>query len=100
TRLVRVRDDGPGIPAALLPSVFERFTRADTSRSRRPGEGGGSGLGLAVADAITRAHGGRVTVESVPGRTEFTVTLPGAASPSDARGGPGPASPALGPRRT
>ncbi|MEU4653387.1 ATP-binding protein [Streptomyces sp. NPDC023723] len=78
SRLIRVRDDGPGIPPALLPAVFERFTRADTSRSRKPGEGGGSGLGLAIAAAITRAHGGRVTVESEPGRTEFTVTLPSA----------------------
>ncbi|CAL9510117.1 Adaptive-response sensory-kinase SasA [Streptomyces sp. enrichment culture] len=89
TRLVRVRDDGPGIPPALLPSVFERFTRADTSRSRKPGENGGSGLGLAIAAAITRAHGGRVTVESEPGRTEFTVTLPGAAELSTACECPG-----------
>ncbi|WP_309055569.1 ATP-binding protein, partial [Streptomyces sp.] len=97
TRLVRVRDEGPGIPPALLPSVFERFTRADSSRSRKPGADGGSGLGLAIAAAITRAHGGRLTVESRPGRTEFTVTLPGAASPPDARGRPGPASPSSTP---
>jgi two-component system OmpR family sensor kinase len=76
-RVIRVRDDGPGIPAGLLPSVFERFTRADTSRTR--GKGGGSGLGLAIAAAITQAHGGRIDVASEPGRTEFTVTLPYAA---------------------
>ncbi|WP_369030131.1 sensor histidine kinase [Streptomyces adonidis] len=77
-RVIRVRDDGPGIPPALLPTVFERFTRADASRSRTggDGEGGGSGLGLAIATAIARAHGGRIDVQSEPGRTEFTVTLP------------------------
>ncbi|MFI9167971.1 sensor histidine kinase [Streptomyces lincolnensis] len=73
--VVRVRDDGPGIPPALLPTVFERFTRADTSRSRADATSG-AGLGLAVAAAITAAHGGRIDVSSVPGRTEFTVELP------------------------
>ncbi|MEU6253486.1 ATP-binding protein [Streptomyces sp. NPDC047043] len=76
--VVRVRDDGPGIPPELLPRVFERFTRADTSRARTPGKEGGSGLGLAIAAAIVGAHGGRIEVESVPGRTEFTVELPSA----------------------
>ncbi|MGX1366765.1 signal transduction histidine kinase [Streptomyces canus] len=90
--VIRVRDNGPGIPAALLPTVFERFTRADTSRSRTrtdadsaglasPGSPGGSGLGLAVAAAVTRAHGGRIRVDSVPGRTEFTIDLPAAPEP-------------------
>ncbi|MPY41973.1 HAMP domain-containing histidine kinase [Streptomyces phyllanthi] len=74
--VVRVRDDGPGVPPHLLSSVFERFTRADASRSRTAGKGGGSGLGLAVVAAITSAHGGRISVESEPGRTEFTVDLP------------------------
>ena len=74
--VVRVRDDGPGIPPALLPTVFERFTRADTSRSRADSGSGGAGLGLAVAAAVTAAHGGRLDVSSVPGRTEFTVELP------------------------
>lgn len=73
---IRVRDDGPGIPSTLLPSVFERFTRADASRSRVSPGHGGSGLGLAVAAAITAAHRGRIHVESAPGRTEFTVELP------------------------
>lgn len=74
--VIRVRDDGPGIPPTLLPSVFEPFTRADASRSRVSPGHGGSGLGLAVAAAVTRAHHGRIRVESAPGRTEFTVELP------------------------
>ncbi|MGW3117024.1 HAMP domain-containing sensor histidine kinase [Streptomyces sp. NPDC001107] len=74
--VIRVRDNGPGIPPDLLPKVFERFTRADRSRSRAPGTAGGSGLGLAVAAAIVGAHGGRIEVQSRPGRTEFTVDLP------------------------
>ncbi|MEU2420949.1 ATP-binding protein [Streptomyces sp. NPDC007851] len=73
---VRVHDDGPGIPPDLLPTVFERFTRGDASRSRTPGTAGGAGLGLAIAAAITQAHGGRVEVAGTPGGTEFTVTLP------------------------
>ncbi|WP_406179574.1 sensor histidine kinase [Streptomyces canus] len=76
--VIRVRDNGPGIPPALLPTVFERFTRADTSRSRADAKSGGSGLGLAIAAAITGAHGGRIQVDSTPGRTEFTIELPAA----------------------
>ncbi|PWI14908.1 sensor histidine kinase [Streptomyces sp. Act143] len=77
--VVRVRDNGPGIPPALLPTVFERFTRADASRTRVDAASGGSGLGLAIVAAITAAHSGRIDVESTPGRTEFTVRLPAAA---------------------
>ncbi|MFE9444072.1 sensor histidine kinase [Streptomyces sp. NPDC006602] len=80
--VVRVRDDGPGIPPALRPRVFEPFTRADTSRSRTDARAGGSGLGLAIAAAITSAHGGRIDVHSVPGCTEFTVDLPAADDPA------------------
>lgn len=86
-RVVRVRDNGPGVPPDLLPAVFERFTRADASRARSPDTAGGSGLGLAVAAAITAAHGGRIDVTSVPGRTEFTIRLPAA---PDAAGLPSP----------
>jgi two-component system OmpR family sensor kinase len=70
---LRVVDDGPGIPPALLPHVFGRFARGDSSRSRAAGS---TGLGLAIAHAVVMAHGGWVGVESVPGRTVFTVRLP------------------------
>ncbi|OIK06142.1 sensor histidine kinase [Streptomyces monashensis] len=78
---VRVRDDGPGIPAALLPTVFDPFTRADPSRTRRGLAEGGFGLGLAVASAIAAAHRGRLDVRSEPGRTEFRIELPAARQP-------------------
>ncbi len=68
-----VRDDGPGIPAALQPEVFQRFARGDSSRSRHAGS---TGLGLAIVAAVVKAHDGEITVDSVPGRTEFTVRLP------------------------
>ena len=74
TVIVTVTDDGPGIPDSLLPEVFERFARGDTSRSRREGS---TGLGLAIVDAVVRAHGGTIGADSVPGRTEFVVALPG-----------------------
>jgi two-component system OmpR family sensor kinase len=71
--LLRVADDGPGIPADLLPEVFERFARGDTSRSRTAG---GTGLGLAIVAAVVAAHHGSVQVRSESGRTVFTVLLP------------------------
>jgi len=75
---VEVADDGPGIPAADLPRIFERFYRVDRSRSpRRPG----TGLGLAIVKHIAQAHGGRVTVESRPGRTVFRLSIPVHPSP-------------------
>ncbi|MFF2508905.1 ATP-binding protein [Streptomyces sp. NPDC058067] len=75
---LEVRDDGPGIPPELLPHVFERFARGDTSRSRAHGS---TGLGLAIVQAVAAAHGGAVTVDSVPGRTVFTVCLPALPGP-------------------
>ncbi|MFM9444691.1 sensor histidine kinase [Streptomyces acidiscabies] len=74
--VIRVRDTGPGIPPDLLPTVFDRFTRADTSRARAHGAPTGSGLGLAVAAAIVGAHDGTLRARSRPGETEFTVELP------------------------
>jgi two-component system OmpR family sensor kinase len=70
---VDVQDNGQGIPADLLPRVFERFARGDSARSRATGS---TGLGLAIVEAVATAHGGAVTVDSVPGRTVFTVHLP------------------------
>ncbi|MFE6159058.1 sensor histidine kinase [Streptomyces sp. NPDC056486] len=72
---LEIEDNGPGIAPALLPHVFERFARGDASRSRNAGS---TGLGLALVQAIVAAHGGGVTVDSAPGRTVFTVTLPAA----------------------
>jgi two-component system OmpR family sensor kinase len=71
--VLEVIDDGPGIPADLRSSVFERFARGDSSRSRTAGS---SGLGLAIVHAVVTGHGGTVTVTSEPGRTAFTVRLP------------------------
>ncbi|MEJ5913248.1 sensor histidine kinase [Pseudokineococcus sp. 1T1Z-3] len=75
---VVVEDDGPGIDPGVLPTVFERFARADTSRSRAAGS---TGLGLAIAHAVVEAHGGVVDVESRPGRTAFRVLLPWEGTP-------------------
>ncbi|OIJ69255.1 sensor histidine kinase [Streptomyces mangrovisoli] len=70
---IDVEDNGQGIPPDLLPHVFERFARGDSARSRSTGS---TGLGLAIVQAVATAHGGAVTVDSVPGRTVFTVHLP------------------------
>ncbi|MGW4942912.1 sensor histidine kinase [Actinoplanes sp. NPDC004185] len=71
--VLTVTDAGPGIPAELQPHIFERFARGDSSRSRAAGS---TGLGLSIVHAVVTAHGGTVSVHTVPGRTEFTVRLP------------------------
>ena len=74
TVLVAVADTGPGIPPEHLPHVFERFYRADSARARATG---GFGLGLAISEAIVKAHHGLIEVTSTPGLgTTFTVSLP------------------------
>lgn len=71
---LRIVDDGEGIPAAALPHVFERFYRADTSRSRKSG---GAGLGLSICKAIVERVSGSIDVRStVSVGTEVIVTLP------------------------
>ena len=71
----KVTDSGEGIASEHLPHVFERFYRAEKSRSR---EGGGSGVGLAISRALVETMGGRVWVESPgPGKgATFAFTLP------------------------
>ncbi|MBK3585927.1 HAMP domain-containing histidine kinase, partial [Streptomyces sp. MBT57] len=96
---LEVRDDGPGIPAELLPHVFERFARGDASRSRGDATDkatgtttGSTGLGLAIVQAVVSAHGGCVRVDSAPGRTVFAVELPAEAGPYEHPQGTDPQS--------
>jgi len=99
--LVQVADNGPGIPAAVLPRAFEPFFT-----TKKVGEG--AGLGLSVSYGIVEQHGGRLSVASEAGCTVFTVDLPAATSrdpepaaaaepvdaPGRAAGGADPAIPA------
>ncbi|MFF2852750.1 ATP-binding protein [Streptomyces sp. NPDC058001] len=79
--VVEVRDTGEGIPEADLPYVFDRFWRAEKSRSRRTG---GSGLGLAIVRKLTEAHGGAVRVSSEVGvGSVFSLRLPAPAEVSE-----------------
>lgn len=73
---IAVRDFGRGIPQEQLERVFERFYKADASRTKRDGDGGGSGLGLSIARAIVEAHGGRLEAANhAEGGAVFTVWL-------------------------
>lgn len=72
--LIQVIDSGCGIPAEHLPRLFERFYRVDKARSRKMG---GTGLGLAIVKHIVNAHGGRLAVQSTPGKGSiFSIYLP------------------------
>jgi two-component system, OmpR family, sensor kinase len=72
--VVSVRDGGEGMPPDVAARVFERFYRADPSRSRHRG---GSGLGLAIVQATVAAHGGEVALTTAPGEgTTVRLTFP------------------------
>lgn len=71
---ITVADDGPGIDEGLRSTVFDRFVRGDSSRTRAGT--GSSGLGLSIVSSITRALGGRVEMETGSGGTAFSVFLP------------------------
>ncbi|HET7685813.1 MAG TPA: HAMP domain-containing sensor histidine kinase [Candidatus Limnocylindria bacterium] len=85
--VIEVRDTGPGIPAAELPQIFERFYRGTNTGDARAS---GSGLGLAIARSIVEMHGGELAVQSVAGEgATFRVSLPRRSVPA-----PPPARPA------
>ncbi len=73
---LRISDDGPGIPAAALPHVFDKFVKADATQA----DGGhGTGLGLAIARGIMEAHGGSIAAESPPAQghgARIALTFP------------------------
>jgi len=72
--VIEVHDDGPCMSPEVAERAFERFSRADASRSRH---GGGAGLGLAIVQAIVVAHGGQVALDTAPGTgTTVRVELP------------------------
>lgn len=74
-----VDDDGPDIDPDVLPRLFERFVRADKSRTN----GAGNGLGLAIVSSIVKAHHGSVTAESGGGHTVFRVRIPTIDDPAE-----------------
>jgi signal transduction histidine kinase len=72
--LFQVKDQGRGIPADKLETIFGRFQQVDASDSRQKG---GTGLGLAISKSIVQQHGGKIWVESVLGEgSKFYFTLP------------------------
>jgi two-component system phosphate regulon sensor histidine kinase PhoR len=75
--MISIEDHGPGIPAADLTRIFERFYRVDKSRTRDGADPGGTGLGLAIVRHLVELHGGTVTAANRPaGGAAFTVELP------------------------
>lgn len=71
--IIRISDNGPGIPPGLQAQVFDRFARGDRARARATGS---TGLGLSIAHAIVAAHRGSLNMHSIPGNTVFTITFP------------------------
>jgi signal transduction histidine kinase len=91
TVCVAVSDAGPGMAAADAERVFERFYRADASRTRAAG---GSGLGLSIVSSLVAAHGGRVELTTAPGQgATFTVSLPRSGPAAAGPDAPGPDAP-------
>jgi signal transduction histidine kinase len=88
--VIRVRDEGPGIPAESLDQVFEPFFRIESSRNR---DTGGAGLGLSIARDIVQAHGGSISLHNLPRGLEVVLTLPRAETTA-------PIAPAALPRKT
>jgi len=75
--MLEIQDTGAGIPPETLPHVFERFYRADSSRTRQSSQMGGSGLGLSLARELVEAHGGTIAISSSVGQgTTVTLRLP------------------------
>jgi two-component system heavy metal sensor histidine kinase CusS len=72
--LIAVENDGPEIPPEHLPHLFDRFYRADKSRTKLDTDS--AGLGLSITQAIMRAHQGNVSVRSALGKTRFTLNFP------------------------
>ncbi len=90
--VLTVTDDGPGIPADLLPELFERFTRADTARSHAS-DPSSTGLGLAIVDAVVAAHSGAVQVSSQARHDAVRDHLAADARAARGRPPPSPAGP-------
>jgi hypothetical protein len=75
--VIKVRDHGPGFPTDFLPHAFERFRRADASRTHDRGGDSGAGLGLAIVRAVARDHGGDVDARNAAdGGAEVSVRIP------------------------
>jgi signal transduction histidine kinase len=87
---IEVEDEGCGVPAPALARIFERFARADRARTR---SAGGVGLGLAIVDAIVKAHGGSCTVTSTARGSIFAMHLPNFAPAASELAPPPPAGP-------
>jgi signal transduction histidine kinase len=88
-----VEDDGPGVPAELVPTLFERFVRGAGDR------GGSFGLGLAIVKAVAVSHGGDVVLESpASGGARFVVTLPANSEPAPGAPGDGATGEGVGAR--